>query len=33
MGNQNEKTAQNGEITVSVNHPKFQNAKLVSEGK
>ncbi len=33
MGNENEKSTQNGEMTVSINHPKFQNAKLVTEGK
>ena len=33
MGNENEKSNQNGELVVSINHPRFQNARLVSEGK
>lgn len=33
MGNENEKTVQSGELAVSINHPRFQNAKLVGEGK
>jgi hypothetical protein len=33
MGNENDKVNQNGELVISINHPRFQNAKLVSEGK
>jgi hypothetical protein len=32
MGNENEKV-QHGELVVSINHPRFQNARLSGEGK
>jgi hypothetical protein len=33
MGNENEKGVQNGEMAVSINHPRFQNARLSGDGK
>lgn len=33
MGNENDKSVQGGELPVSINHPRFQNAKLVGDGK
>jgi hypothetical protein len=33
MGNENEKGVQNGELAVSINHPRFQNARLSGEGR
>ena len=32
MGNENNKV-QHGELAVTINHPRFQNAKLSGEGK
>jgi len=32
MGNENDKV-QHGELAVTINHPRFQNAKLSGEGK
>ena len=32
MGNQNDKV-QHGELAVTINHPRLQNAKLSGEGK
>ena len=33
MGNDLQKQQQSGAIAAKVNHPKFQNAKVISEGK
>jgi hypothetical protein len=33
MGNENDKVNQTGELAVAINHPRFQNARLLSEGK
>ena len=30
MGNENQSQQKNGDISISINHPKFQNAKLVT---
>lgn len=33
MGNENQPKQQNGEVTLNINHPKFQKAKLINEGR
>lgn len=33
MGNENEKPLQNGDMPVSINHPRFQNARLSGDSR
>jgi len=33
MGNDPNKLSQSGAVSITVNHPKFQNAKLIPDGK